>query len=142
MSVRFLAGEYKLSDKKVKKDIIIILLVCAIAAGLLVWFKTKDKPILGGDYYTSATDSITRLASASTTILSANTGRVFARCTSFSTVRIDVHFGATASRNWGFPLYASGSFQIDQSNPFNGIVTGTIPSDTASTSAYIHCVEK
>ena len=125
-----------------KKDIIIILLVCAIVAGVFVWFKTKDKPNLGGDYFTSTTDSITRLASASTTILAANTGRVFARCTSFSTARIDVHFGATASRNWGFPLYASGSFQIDQSNPFSGIVTGTIPSDAASTSAYIHCVEK
>jgi len=125
------------------KKAIVLIVGLALLAGVFGYLAFKPKNLGYGEaFYTSATDSIVHLASTSTTILSANTGRLFARCTSFSTARIDVHFGATASRNWGFPLYASGSFQIDQSNPFNGVVTGTIPSDAASTSAYIHCVEK
>ena len=108
----------------------------------------------GGGMTTSLTytNSVSRIATVSSSVLSARTSRQYAKCERFDYVSqsdtVFVTFGSTASKNYGFVLRASGSFEITHNNAgeiYVGPITAVIESETGSTSlnyGRFNCVEQ
>ena len=130
---------------------VLVGVLSAVAVVFLSQDKEKAPGELGGITWNNYTNSISRVATASSTILSANTARQYAKCYRDDNVsrgmRVDVSFGTTASKNWGFPVYGSASFEILPNNlgeVYAGAVTGRMETETGSTSAgygRFRCIE-
>lgn len=131
------------------KNLLVTILFGAVVGFGVLYFHGNPSS-LGGLSSTTHTESISQVATVSTQLLAANTSRTYAKCTNRSSVgkRLDVHFGATASRNYGFPVWASQSFEITPDNEgqiYGGAITATIFDEVGSTSANygrVNCVER
>ena len=98
-----------------------------MAAMLLV---NKDSDFGAGDavVFNKVSSSSANVTTSSTTVLAANTARVWAKCSSLSSYSVPsapawVSFYKTASVNAGFQVIASGSFEITAPNLYTGPVT-------------------
>lgn len=118
-----------------------------LALGAVVFVASQQKDSLGGVIMNSYTNSVANVATASTEVLAANTARQYVRCDNKSTVgqRLDITFGTVASKNYGFPLYASQSFTItpnELGEIYIGAVYATAISEVASRTGggRINCV--
>ena len=139
------------------KKLKLLLLPVIFAAGLFVgefvgMYDVIPDQLGGLTTSLSYTNSVSNVATVSSSILSANTSRQYAKCIRRDSVSqldtIFVTFGSTASKNWGFPISASGSFEITHNNMgeiYVGAVKGVIESETGSTSAgygRFNCIEQ
>ena len=133
------------------KKVLITIFVGALVFGAIAYFHGISNNLGGGGITTGEdTETVSNVATVSATILSVNTSRTYAKCTNRSTVgrRLDVMFSTTASRNFGFPVWASQSFEITADNDgivYAGPVTATIFSEVGSTTAgwgRVNCVER
>lgn len=99
----------------------IILIGCVIV--LIAYIAWPKNQLLGGIYSNPgivdlgnsglASTSFTNVASISATqLLAVNPTRAYAKCTNYGASRVDIAWSTTASKGWGFPLWASQSFEI------------------------------
>ena len=140
-----------------KKNLFITILSVAVIGLVFLMFglNRKSNPLpftAGGAITTTYTNSVSYLATASSEVLAKNHARQYVKCVntaaSSTDHRMHITFGATASQNWGIPLYASNSFEVTQNNLgdiYIGAITGAMVSEVGSTSANygrINCIEQ
>lgn len=132
------------------KNLIIGLAVGAVVVlgVVLLWPKSQ---LVGGIYSQPgivdlgnsglASSSFSAVASTSATqLLARNDQRAYAKCTNYGAQRVDIGFSNTASRTWGFPLWASQSFEIlATQNLYKGSIYGIAADDPLPR---VSCVER
>ena len=115
-------------NKNIKNiiGVMIVVILSALASTMVIdYFQPSELGYAPTNYFSSATNStVTLTAATSSTVLAANTGRLFAYIANEGGGIVNLSLGETAVASQGIELQSGESYQFTTENMFTGAIYG------------------